>query len=302
MLRKQLAKVPLLYHLLWRTKMVLSNGSRRIKVVTIQDATELVLNWAKKIQNDYDCIIGIPRSGLWVASILALKFGKPLATPNSFVSGEIWHSLHVEKSPIHRVLVVEDDVLYGRQINKAVKQLRTFDPSLQIETASLFVTSQSKGVLDFYYAIKNPPLLYEWTLLTNLKGMGKLAVDMDGVLCEECPCDKNESAYLQWVKTAKPYMIPQFPIDAVVTSRLECYREQTETWLRNHGVKYRELFMLNLTAKKERCLETIIAHKVNSINSVKPFWFWESNSIEAEAIRNKANLPVLCIATLELLV
>jgi len=302
-IRENRSKVPLLYYLLWKGKMVLSTGSSHVKVVTIQEATALTLKWAEKLPNNYDAIIGIARSGLWIASILALKFGRPLSTPNNFVHGEVWQSLHVEKPKIHSVLLVEDDVIHGRQIRRAYRQLKQFDSTLKIETASLFVTSEAKNLIDYYYAVRNPPLLYEWTLLTNMGEIGKIAVDMDGVLCENCPSeiDLNEDRYIKWLETAKPYLIPQFQIDAIVTARLEKYRELTEAWLKKHGVKYKSLFMLKVPSKKERNFDVIINHKADVIRSVQPFWFWESNMMEAEAIKRKVRLPVLCIGNMTLL-
>lgn len=300
--RQQLGKVPLLYHFLWKAKAKLS-ATTHLKVVTVKEATEYILDWVKQIPNNYDCVIGIPRSGLWVASVLALKFGKPLSTPNAFMQGEVWQSLHVKRQDVRSILLVEDDVIYGKQILKAKQQLEQFDSSLRIDTASLFATSKGRKLIDYCYQIRNPPLLYEWVLLTNMAELGKLAVDMDGVLCEECPVgyDADEEKYAKWLETAKPYMIPQYPVEAVVTSRLEKYRVQTEIWLQKHNVKYNVLCMLQLPSKQDRTLENIIEHKVKVLNVVKPFWYWESNMVEAEAIKSKAHLPTLCVGNMMLL-
>ena len=302
-IRERTGKIPMLSYLLWKGKIVLSTGSPHVKVVTIREATALTLKWAESLPNKFDVIIGVPRSGLWIASILALKFGRPLSTPNAFVHGEVWQSLHVKKSNVHNVLLVEDDVIHGRQIGKAYRQLKQFDSTLKIETASLFVTSEAKNIPDYYHAVSNPPLLYEWTLLTNMGDVGKIAVDMDGVLCENCPSevDLDENRYIRWLENAKAYLIPQFEIDAIVTSRLEKYRELTEAWLKKHDVKYKSLFMLKVPSKRERNFDVIINHKADAIRKVQPFWFWESNIMEAEAIKRKVRLPVLCIGNMTLL-
>ncbi len=301
--KQQVSKIPMLHNLLWRSKMRLNNSNSSVKIVTFQDATTYILTWLKTLPNDYDLVIGIPRSGLWVASTIALKLGKPLSTPTAYVRGETWQSLHIQKRDVHSVLLVEDDVLYGKQILKAKQQLQQFQPSLKVTTASLFATSNGRKLVDYCYQIRNPPLLYEWTLLTNLASMGKLAVDMDGVLCEECPpnIDNNEATYIDWLQNAKPYMIPQYPVEAVITSRLEKYREHTEAWLKKHGVQYKQLHMLNVPSKRDRNLETIIQHKATALKVVQPFWYWESNQIEAQAIKTKTHIPVLCTATLRLL-
>jgi len=237
--QQQLRKIPMLHHILWKAKAKLATTSH-LKVVTVKEATTYILEFAKQLPSSFDCVIGIPRSGLWVAAIIALKYGKPLSTPTGYVRGEVWQSLHIQKRDVRSILLVEDDVIYGKQILKAKQQLLKFQPNLKITTASLFATTKGSKLIDYCYQIRNPPLLYEWTLLTNMAGLGKLAVDMDGVLCEECPAsyDADEQKYLEWLPNAKPYMIPQYQVEAVVTSRLEKYRAQTEAWLKKNRVQY----------------------------------------------------------------
>lgn len=46
--------------------------------------------------------------------------------------------------------------------------------------------------------------------------------------------------------------LPSHPIKALVTSRLEKYRPETEEWLRRHGVVYEQLIMLDLPSAAER--------------------------------------------------
>ena len=43
-----------------------------------------------------------------------------------------------------------------------------------------------------------------------------------------------------------------YEINTIVTSRLEKYREPTEKWLKDHGVKYKQLIMLDLPSAEER--------------------------------------------------
>lgn len=278
---KEVSKIPMVQHLFWKAK---DKFQAKINVVTMSEATGLTLKWIKQLSNDYDCIIGIPRSGLWVAGIIALKLGLPLSTPTSFMRGESWYTLHLPLKKFKKILLVEDDVLYGKQLLKHKRSLQAFNPDLKIETASLFATSNGSRLVDYYYQVRNPPLLYEWTLLTNMARIGKLAVDLDGVLCKE---DSSE-----------PYLIPKFPIEAVITSRPETQRILTMDWLIRNNVSYKSLEMLSTP---ERNLAIFIDHKVEVLEKVRPFWFWESEPAQATAIHSKTHIPVLCTATMELL-
>jgi hypothetical protein len=55
---------------------------RNIEFITFQQLTEWTIEWTKRLPQDYDVIVGIPRSGLIVASIIACRLGKPLTTPD----------------------------------------------------------------------------------------------------------------------------------------------------------------------------------------------------------------------------
>lgn len=255
---------------------------RAPKVVSFSEGFLFAADWAKKLPNSFDAIIGVPRNGLLIANVLASAMGKPLSTPDSFVRNEVWYSKDgVLPKKYRSVLLVEDAIDLGRALDKAEEQLHTYDKDLVIKRASLFVSSRAKDKVDYYYAsLKGNSTFFEWNLLTATGAVfGKLAVDMDGVLCVDCPSsvDKDEEAYAKWIEDVEPFLIPAFYVDAVVTSRLEIYRPQTEKWLKDNGVKYGKLVMLNLPDKTQRTYSKIIEHKVSSVCAIKPNWFWESS-------------------------
>jgi uncharacterized HAD superfamily protein len=75
------------------------------------------------------------------------------------------------------------------------------------------------------------------------------AVDMDGILCENCPIEKRD--------TAKPYknnigivnsLYDKGYVVIIHTGRSWAYYDQTTAWLKRHGVKYSELVMGKVVA------------------------------------------------------
>jgi uncharacterized HAD superfamily protein len=81
---------------------------------------------------------------------------------------------------------------------------------------------------------------------------------------------------------------------------LEKYRVETEAWLKQHGVKYKELIMLDLPSAKERNFKAVVKHKTEAIRQADMEWYWESNWNEAEQIHRKAHVPVLCVSRMHL--
>ena len=263
----------------------------------------LVQSLEQKIPNDFDCIIGIPRAGLMFANIIASVYGCPLATPEGFVRGEVWFASECTYSkPFKKVLVVEDSLCTGKQLRTAVDKLADYNPEMTIKTACLFVKTGRGVQVDYVLLQHKNWTIGEWNLLTSLGFMGRLGSDLDGVLCEDCPMgvDDDGVRYREWLLHAQPLLIPRFEIEAVVTSRLEKYRVETEAWLKQHGVKYKELIMLDLPSAKERNFKAVVKHKTEAIRQADMEWYWESNWNEAEQIHRKAHVPVLCVSRMHL--
>ena len=171
--------------------------------------------------------------------------------------------------------------------------LKIHCPDVTVRTAALVVTEETKSHVDLYYKQMHFPRAAEWTLMHHKRG--KLASDLDGVLCENCPkgIDSDEKRYIEWMQNAKPYLIPAFEIDFIITSRLEKYRLQTEAWLQKHGVRYKDLLMWDIPSKADR-KGRYAEHKINQIIRIKPDLFWESTLSQAQKIHSQAGIPCLC--------
>jgi uncharacterized HAD superfamily protein len=156
------------------------------------------------------------------------------------------------------------------------------------------------GILDFYFEYIPKPRLFEWNIYHhNL--VRKSAFDIDGVLCfdpTEAENDDGET-YLSFLLNARPKFIPTLPIHTLVTSRLEKYRSQTETWLRKHNVIFSQLIMLDLPSKEERKRINVYAkHKADIYNNNDELvLFFESSEKQAQNIFSITGKPVFCVET-----
>lgn len=267
----------------------------RYTFVSFDELLVWTLNWIKTFPTTYDLIIGIPRSGLLVASIIALKLGKPLTTPELMVKNKYWMSKRARrKTKLQNILLVDDSITDGKTMKESLKLIRAYNKKFNITKAALIATEESKDFLDLYYKIIPHPRLFEWNLLHSKKG--KIATDLDGVICENCPpgVDSNEELYLNWLKTARPYLIPAFEIDAIISCRLQKYRKETEEWLAKHNVRYKKLILWDILSKQERKGRNA-KYKIEALLKIKPDLFWESSLYEAKQIWNATKIPTLCV-------
>jgi uncharacterized HAD superfamily protein/adenine/guanine phosphoribosyltransferase-like PRPP-binding protein len=265
---------------------------------TLRQLVDWTIEWTKRLPRNCDVIVGIPRSGLMVASIIACKMGKPLSTPDKMLQNGFWlptKDKTIEKGNVKNVLLVDDATGRGETMQLFYEQLKNaFGNKINIIKASLLVEKRATNKVDLYYKVLTKGAFFEWNLAhCERKPLG---VDIDGVLCEEPPpeVDANEGKYVAWISNAKPNLIPTYTIEVIVTNRLEKYRAITEDWLKRHNVKYKHLIMLNLPSKRLRTPENMIQNKVNAIRQFDLYWFWESNWTEAQAIYKTCRIPVLC--------
>ena len=277
------------------------NSTNQLQFYNLNDSFKLCEEWSLNIPNDYDVIIGVPRAGLMFANILACRFGRPLSTPDNFLRGEMWFSHDAPLPPkITKVLLVEDSIGAGIQINSAYQRIKEAFPQMHIEKAGLFVVPQSADKLDYSFAVKPEPNFFEWNIMTATWSWGEVVSGLEGVICLENPLSSNyfDDKYIHYVRSAKPLLIPTYPLKAIVTSRPEGLRKVTEKWLYEHNVKYEHLIMRpdDLTAN----FSNIVKMKSDVARAIKPFWVWESNYEEAKEIHQRARVPVLCTQTMTL--
>ena len=201
---------------------------------------------------DVDCVVGVPRSGMLPATLIALYLGKPLMSiDNIHKHTTVGYS---ERLPlltyIKRVLVVDDSCDSGNAMRKVKKDLIISEVTNELEFiyCAVYATQRAidDGEIDFYFERVDQPRVFEWNILDH-NILQNSCVDMDGVLCADPMPYENDDGemYRTFLEKAEPKFIPHYTIDSIVTCRLEKYRPQTEEWLRKHNVKYRNLFMMN---------------------------------------------------------
>lgn len=243
----------------------------------------------------YDLLIRVPRAGLMFANFMAMQLSIPLSTPELLPN--FWPSSAKvrEDGPIRNILIVEDMTAFGTQIIPLKKKVQELFPQAIVHVGAVY--SPEGGIkLDSYGARINDRSITEWDFL-NEKVYENVAVDMDGVLCQDCPSGLTEDQFVQWMQTAVPYLIPRFRVQTIITSRLEKYRPITDQWLTNNGAQYYQLLMDPSKTLSERDL---IGWKVHCINWRKPHVFIESDNRTAQEIHWKTGIPVICVSTMEI--
>lgn len=273
---------------------------------SFSDLNNAVRNWQYQLPKDYDLIVGIPRSGLLVANMLSIYLNLPMTDVDGLIENRLLdagkqlkkNKIFPDLSKKNKILVVDDSVLYGKQLNIIKNKLNKKNLPHQIEYGAVYMSPKSTKHVDYWYELVEPPRMFEWNMMHH-KYLSKCCVDIDGVLCRDPFRYENDDGeqYLRFISNVEPLVVPSSEIGWLVTSRLEKYRSLTEAWLKKHNIKYKKLVMLNLSHRGSRRLSRThaILHKSTVYRESAAYLFIESSKYQAGEIAKMTGKPVFCI-------
>ena len=278
-------------------------GTKYIKTSQlIQDCRDFLLPQIGQLK--LKGVLGIPRSGMLPASMIAMWLNLPLYTINS-ISGDVESMSGCEKFGGARMrdhedsggklLVVDDTVYAGRAIADIKEKINE-----DAVYATVYAHPDSLNKVDFFAKELIPPHILEWNLF-NCSYIELALLDLDGILCPNVPYDKcsNEELYIDYIKNVKPFYhrIPKTRCYGIVTARLEKYRDITEVWLKRHGIDYGFLKMYPTEKEETRNrnhIQEAANFKAKHFAESNAHFFVESELPEAVIIRRKSGKFVIC--------
>ncbi|MBI1687015.1 phosphoribosyltransferase family protein [Caulobacter hibisci] len=272
---------------------------------SIADLHADILSGLHKIPRDVDVVVGVARSGMLPATMIALALNVPLAEMNSFAHGRLLGSgktrrvkrMNVDFEDVRHALVVDDSIDTGGSMLEARAVLAPLADRIKFTFLAAYGVKADPAPADVILATVPQPRVFEWNALHHAI-LSRACVDIDGVLCHDPTDEENDDGerYLRFLTQARPRTIPTKKIASLVTSRLEKYRPETEAWLKANGVEYGELIMLDLpTAEERRRAGVHGSFKGEYYKRSKAEIFIESELAQAQTIANISGKPVLSL-------
>lgn len=248
----------------------------------------------------FDAVVGIPRSGMLPAAIIATQLQLPLSDVESFARGVVYERSGRPGKALSRVLLVDDTSNKGGAMARAVARIN--HQATDITRFAVFGPYQVENpaaIIDIYCEVVPGPRAFEWNLPKHAR-LPRWAFDFDGVLCRDPTKAENDDGprYLEFLRTAEPIFLPTRPIGHIITGRLEKYRRECEAWLKRHGVEYLQLHMMQHASKAERMAAGGRGQwKAGIASEVGAEMFIESCPKQAGIIASRAKIPVWCTET-----
>lgn len=274
---------------------------------SLADLNDAIITNLYRLPSDIDLVVGIPRSGLLAANLLSLVSNIPLTDLDSFLNGRIYSSGATKRTErinrgfndMRRILVLDDSILHGSSMRDARARIAEAGVQGEIFFAAVYGLETSHPEVDFVFEKVEHPRIFQWNFMHHIF-LEQACVDIDGVLCVDPTEQENDDgeAYRSFLSQAVPLHTTSRKIGWLVTSRLEKYRDLTESWLKSQGIAYGELIMLDLPNAEERKRQAVHgSFKAEFYRKAKSTLFIESEEHQAEVIARLSGKPVLCIET-----
>lgn len=261
-----------------------------------------------KIPADVDIIVGVPRSGMIPALMMAEYLNKQVTDIDQFAEERPIQlgrrGNYARRGKEGKVLVLDDTVYSGWAIENAKRKVAHLQDRYEILFACVYAEGvDAKDKVDIWLEDNSllnggRKYLYEWNIFQHVKSKGKWMMwDMDGLICKDPPDDRNTAAYEAYLPDALPMIIPANNIGAICTYRLEKYRAVTERWLEEHGVKVGQVIMFPSVERVERNRTHPAVYKAREYSKAE--WaelFLESEDDQARRIFELTGKPVFCYA------
>ncbi|MDR2865422.1 MAG: radical SAM protein [Spirochaetaceae bacterium] len=259
-----------------------------------------------KIPPCIDLVVGIPRSGMIPAYMIGFALNTRVCSLDEFINGlKISHGARPIKESETNILVVDDSLWSGNSMKAAKKAISAIDlTGKKLYYTAVYVYPDSENIPDIALTTLPSPRMFQWNYM-NHSNITQSCFDIDGVLCVDPTEEENDDGekYRNFILNAKPLYIPHYKIHALVTSRLEKYRKETEEWLKKNNVQYEYLYMLDLPSKEDRIrLKMHGKFKAEIYKKLEnTMLFYESNRDQAFEIAGLTGKTVFCAETDELI-
>lgn len=253
-------------------------------------------------QADLAGVVGVPRSGLLPAAIVANQLHLPYNDCYSFLAFEQQFSEGGRRLGSNagrdgrRVLVVDDSAYAGTTMNNVRRLFEIPTPRYDFVFAAIYRSPEKLPQLDYFARDVSGPRYFEWNLI-NHADIASAMLDIDGVLCYDPEVyDNDGEEYEQSLIEAIPLHLTKRVAHSLCTMRINRWRPQTEEWLAQHQVKYGDLIMCPCrTAQARRDVGKYGEWKGQQYKDSSATLFIESNKTQAAAIADVSGKPVICM-------
>lgn len=244
-----------------------------------------------KFSGDWDLVVGVPRSGMVPAYMIALALNVNCTDISSWVNNYplkrgLTRGVRKELSSpweAKKVLIVDDSIMTGKSLRSEIDAL----PDWLLSRASTLAVYSGKPIrsdVDIILEFLPHPRAFEWNIFHH-NVMNRSCICLEGMIAEgDIGGDQC---------TPRFRYIPSRDINTIVSCQNESSRHEVETLLASHGISYQNLVMAN-NDNDVMAIDSLVRFKVKAFIASTADLFIEGNSDQAKLICREARKPVFC--------
>lgn len=244
---------------------------------------------------DYDLVVGIPRSGMIPAYMLALELNLDCTSLPSFLKNARLERGKTRNSKFNltfpsqatNILLVDDSIASGGSLKSALHSLPD-EVKSKVTTIAIYSSIKNRTDVDIYLIYLPNLRVFEWNIFHH-PGLSLSCLDMDGLLLEipEGIDHFNEKDFVNYLGNLSAGIRPGYKLHSLITNLGERFKKQTVEWLSQNNILYDNLVMLNQPSINYK-------EKAQYYKKQKLILFLQNNSLQAQFICNTSAKPVYC--------
>ena len=269
---------------------------------SIQDLNTLILRNLPKLPRDIDIVVGVPRSGMLVANLIALYLDLPFTDLDSFIDGRTYRTgrrgaLHGSKTGhMVKVLIVDDSIGSGHEMISIKKQLQNSKKdNHEYVFLAAYSMPDSHHHADYVFEIL-PAHCFQWNIMNHPR-VERSIVELDSLLWAPSRTEHESRQASLNLFDLTAAIRPSREIGTLITRYTEDERAKVYEWLEINHIKYRQLVMNKATASSSVAYNRFKSHMIRESSSTL---FFEGSNDSASYISTLAGRPVFSTQTMEM--
>ena len=137
----------------------------------VSDLNKILLKRLSILPRDFDLIVGVPRSGMLPANLLALYLNRPYTDLQSFLNGHIYKAgergQFFDIKSFRKVLVVDDSVSSGSAMDKVKASLEAIKDEFDFSYCAIYMVPGKEKTVDYFFESVPLPRYFQWNIMNH---------------------------------------------------------------------------------------------------------------------------------------
>jgi orotate phosphoribosyltransferase len=267
---------------------------------SMNDLNQAIVAWTRVLPRSLDLIVGIQRSGLLVANMIALYMHRPVGDVEGLLSGRQFDSgprldrRAAGGRPLN-ILVVDDSLWSGSQMAEARRRIEAAGLPHRIRYGAVYIAPGTADKVDFHHEVVPVPRLFEWNLMHH-PFIEEGCLDI-GVLLGTQGTPAPTIAPKALAKVLSD-TVPAFRTDRrigwLIADMPSACRPLLESWLARHDIAYRTLVLRDEPSDTGARHSSCAAFMVDMYERTGAWVFIVGRPSLAARVARRALRPVFC--------